>query len=231
MLYRYSSARSSWPDGEAGFDGIITRQEEFWFQMMVGLPQGQAASTTKSWEGRHLDFHDWLPENRTDRGYLYELGRRGTWDEEGRLGPDRGWGEDAEAFRQFTVGYHWESHLDRTLPGGLELQVPSPWLVEALGLEADPSRPGVFKDAEGRVVIICERNAGSLLCMIRQSEIDTLLAREALEPVWFGIGERSVYPRKGSSADFCRRRWNGVLSSSKRRAATSFWAEDSSRSV
>ena len=98
----------------------------------------------KAWERRRIDFHDWLPENRTDRGYLYELGRRSTWDN-GRRGPEGGRSAKSDAFHQFTVGYHWESHLDKTMPGGLELQVPSAWLVEALQLNLNPSRPGVFE--------------------------------------------------------------------------------------
>ena len=230
VLYRHSSARSLWPNGETSLDGIPIRQEEFWFQMMVGLPLGQADLITKRWECRRLDFHDWLPEDRTDCGYLYELGQRGTWDD-GRLGPDRGWGRDAGMFRQFTVGYHWESHLDGALPDGLGLPLPSPWLIRALGLEADSNRPGTFKDAKGCVMIICQRIEGERICLIRQAEIDALLAREALESVWFGVGERSVYPQKESSSDFRRRRWNGVFVPLKKKGVTSVWVEDITRSI
>ena len=225
VLYRHSSARSSWPKGETSVDGIPTRQEEFWFQMMVGLPKGEATSITRQWERRHLDFHEWLPENQTDRGYLYELGHRKTWNE-GKFGPDRGWGKDADAFRQFTVGYHWERHLDLTLPEGMETHLPSPWLVEALGLQADPNRPGLFRNVEGAAIVISMLDAGDRLCMIRKSEVEALLVREEIEPVWLGIGERSVYPREESAFNFMRRRWNGIFVPSKTRHMVSTWFED-----
>ena len=230
VLYRYSSARTSWPDGVEGVRGITTRQEEFWFQMMVGLSRGQASSISESWKRRKLDFHDWLPDDRTDRGYLYEIGQRDTWDE-GRSGPDRGWGDDREAFRQFTVGYHWESHLDAALPEGLSLPLPSPWLVKSLELKADPQRQGTYRNADGRAIIICQMLEGDRLCLIRQSEIDALLMREALEPVWLGIGERSVYPRKESSSDFCRRRWNGFFLPSREKNICSVWVKDDRHSL
>ena len=228
ILYRYASARTSWPSGQQAKHGIPTRQEEFWFQMMIGLPEGRAAAMGAAWK-RRVDFHDWLPDSRTDLGYLYELGRRGTWDD-GRNGPERDGSDGPDAFRQFTVGYLWESHLDSTVPGGLEIQVPSAWLVEALRLSQDPGRPGVFKDVHGRVVIVCERGDGGMLCAARRGEIDALIAQEGLEPMWIGIGERSTYPREGSGARFHRRRWNGILLPSQSSAPVTFWVEDNSHS-
>ncbi|MFT3688991.1 hypothetical protein [Paenirhodobacter sp.] len=229
ILYRYDSARTSWPEGQWAKLGIQTRQEEFWFQMMIGLPTGQAAAATTAWKRRKIDFHDWLPENRTDRGYIYELDRRGTWDD-GRQGPERGRSDGPDAFRQFTVGYHWESHLDRSMPTGLEFQVPSAWLVRALQLNPNPSRPGVFENSDGRAVIVCGCGGDSILCAVRREEIDTLLASEGLDPMWIGIGERSTYPREGSGARFHRRRWNGILLPSQLSAPVSFWVEDHSHS-
>jgi hypothetical protein len=229
ILYRYASARTSWPVGQQAEDGIPTRQEEFWFQMMIGLPGGQAAATAAAWKQRRIDFHDWLPESRTDRGYLYELGRRRTWDA-GRCGPERDFRGVGDAFRQFTVGYHWESHLDGSMPAGLELQIPSAWLIEALRLSQNPVRPGVFEDDNGRAAIICERSRRGTFCAARRQEIDALLKREGLEPAWVGIGERSTYPRRGSGVPFHRRRWNGVLMPSNRGAPVSFWVEDASHS-
>ena len=225
ILYHYSSARNSWPAGQQTDHGITTRQEEFWFEMMIGLPKGKAATMAASWKKKQIDFHDWLPESRTDRGYLYELGRRSTWDE-GRNGPERGNFGETVRFRQFTVGYHWESHLDRTMPGGLAFQVPSSWLIETLRLSQKPERPGVFVDDAGRVVMICERGRRGVLCAARRRETDSLLAREGLEPTWIGIGERSTYPRQGSGAEFHRRRWNGTFIPSKRNAPAEFWTDD-----
>ncbi|WP_157764506.1 hypothetical protein [Rhodobacter sp. CZR27] len=229
ILYRWASASISWPVGQRAKHGITTRQEEFWFEMMIGLPAGQAAAATAAWKRRKIDFHDWLPENRTDRGYLYELGRRGTWDD-GRQGPERGRFDGPDAFRQFTVGYHWESHLDRSMPVGFELQVPSAWLVGALHLSPNPSRPGVFENSDGRAVIVCERGKGSSLCAVRREEIEALLASEELDQIWIGIGERSTYPHEGSGAKFHRRRWNGTLLPSGSSASVTFWVEDNSLS-
>lgn len=229
MLYRYASERISWPAGQQAKHGITTRQEEFWFEMMIGLPTGRAAGAATAWKRRKIDFHDWLPENRTDRGYLYELGRRGTWDD-GRQGPEQGRSNGSDTFRQFTVGYHWESHLDKSMPVGFEFQVPSAWLVRALELNQNPFRPGVFENRDGRAVLVCVRGPGSILCAVRHTEIEALLSSEGLDPMWIGIGERSTYPREGSGAKFHRRRWNGTLLASRSNARVSFWAEDHSHS-
>jgi hypothetical protein len=197
--------------------------------MMIGLPMGRATAAAAAWKQRKIDFHDWLPENRTDRGYLYELDRRGTWDN-GWQGPERGRSNGSDTFRQFTVGYHWESHLDKSMPVGFEFQVPSAWLVRALRLNPNPSRPGVFENRDGRAVIICERGPGRILCAVRRTEIEALLSSEGLDPMWIGFGERSVYPREGSRAKFHRRRWNGMLLPSKSNVGVSFWTEDHSHS-
>jgi hypothetical protein len=229
ILYRYASERISWPAEQQAKHGITTRQEEFWFEMMIGLPMGRATAAAAAWKQRKIDFHDWLPENRTDRGYLYELDRRGTWDN-GWQGPERGRSNGSDTFRQFTVGYHWESHLDKSMPVGFEFQVPSAWLVRALRLNPNPSRPGVFENRDGRAVIICERGPGRILCAVRRTEIEALLSSEGLDPMWIGFGERSVYPREGSRAKFHRRRWNGMLLPSKSNVGVSFWTEDHSHS-
>ena len=230
VLYRYSSVRSAWPDGETSDIGSSTRQEEFWFQTMIGLPPGEASSAADHWKAREIDFHDWLPQNQTDRGYLHELGTRNTWNES-KLGPDRGWGDDVDAFHQFTTGYHWEGHLDGTLPRGLELHLPSPWLVTGLGLKAASDRPGVFINAEGAAIILCTRHGGSTLCVVRRMEIDALLLREGLEPTWLGIGERSVYPLEKDEAGFRRRRWNGVFMPQNEGGKTVIWFKDHDHSV
>lgn len=211
ILYRRIFSSVTWPEGEHSVFGFDLRQNEFAYQMMIGAKRGSSPELARKLREAKRDFHDWIPENRTDLGYLYEIGVRKTWDE-GLSGPEKVETSENEKFRQFTVGYHWERHLDRTIPGGFELEVPSAWLVKRLGLTADAFRPGIFRNENNRIVIVCRRSSKETVCLIRRSELEEILNEEDLEPAWVGFGERSTYPRRDSGIQHHRRRWNGILS-------------------
>jgi hypothetical protein len=207
-LYRYSSAALNWPSTEE-HSRHEYRQNEFHIQMMIGVPSTYISSLGPKNRRAKTDFHDWLPETRTDEGYVYELGLRPTW------GPSSA--EQVTAWRgagtphcHLSVGYHWEHHLDSTIPHGLEMHLPAPWVIEALSLRADPDNPGQFRDCVGELVIVSGRSKGSQWYIARRDAVERALRAQDLEPAWIAFGERSTWP-EGHVGIFRRVRWNGTM--------------------
>ncbi|HEV7434415.1 MAG TPA: ATP-binding protein [Pseudorhizobium sp.] len=225
-LYRYSRTAVDWDEKEKSSVGHPLRQEEFHFQMMIGLPTTEVSAIVRRLIRDKPDFHDWLPEQYTDAGYLYELAQRSTWDD-CRDGRQSGWG-DTPGYRQFTLGYLWEHHLDRTVPSGLSLQVPAPWLIRDLQLQAEPGRLVRYLESDGTAVVVGGKSLGSQWCIARRDKIDALMDREGLTPLWIGIGERSAWPNKGGGTSVPRRRWNGFMQLKRQKAHFTKWAQDDS---
>ncbi|MER9019784.1 hypothetical protein [Mesorhizobium sp. M0898] len=207
-LYRYASATVKWPE-QKFISSRPTRQDDFHFVMMIALPKKDQDELVRRSRENKVDFHRWLPADYTDAGYLYELGRRGTWPND-RLRQREHWPHEEFIFTGLTLGYHWESHLDGSLPEGASFQLPAPWLLKALDLEADPQRPGQFLDSQGIPTVVAGRSHHKVWCVARRRPLLSLLAQDGLAPLWAGIGERSGYPHPEREA-MVRIRWNGLM--------------------
>ncbi len=227
-LYRYTSSSLKWPADERKTDvrlGHPFRQEEFHFQIMIALPRREAVSFVERSEDAKLDFYDWLPGNQTDAGFLYELGLRSTWND-GLEEPERTINGKSFSFRQLTMGYHWEGHLDKTVPSGLSLQVPSPWLLRELRLHAEPHQLAQFTGPDDATIALGGIGTGIKWCIARRSEVDVLFDTKELSPVMLAFGERNAWPKKGYKEIF-RRRWNGTLHFVRGVPKRTIWFEDS----
>lgn len=220
-LYRSGAAKV-----DSGSDSIFHsfRQDDFHYVMMIAVPRSERAAFVKAARAASIDFHDWLPKDQTDGPYLYELGLRPTW-------PDRKWTASNEwrgpslPYVRFLTGYHWEYHLDGSLPEGFSLELPAPWLIRTLGLAADPWRPGLYRDENGEAVVVSSKTHRHSHCLIRKSRLQPLLDADELVPLWVGFGERSGWPKPGLN-NGPSRRWNGIFWPISGGYRNSIWAED-----
>lgn len=222
-LYRYSSTRLRYPDKKS-FSGAPFRQDDFYFLLMIAVKKRQRQNLIDSTSTLSTDFHDWLRHDHTDGPYLYELGQRSTW-------PDIEW-DSTGGFRSpdldyvsFSHGFHWESHLDGSLPEGFSLRVPNPWLVKALDLKADTNRPGIFRDATGDPIVISSEGEGHSYCLIRRDRLLPLMDERGLVLLWAGVGERTGWPNSDKN-EGPRRRWNGLLWPITNGYRKKIWCED-----
>ena len=221
VLYIHANEFLSWPERDASTRHPF-RQNEFHFQILGSVPKRKLNAMIAKAHASRTDFHDWLPETRTDDGYVYELGIRSTWTG-GEVGPERGWPEK-DRFKQYTVGFHWERHLDGSLPYGLELQLPSPWLSKALSLRPDPYRPGLYLSAGGRPVVVSGRNSRGSWCVGRRAELLQLVENLGHAPVWMSLGERSAWA-DSSERNLTRVRWNGMMRLRSGKPEFTIWDE------
>lgn len=224
-LYRYTDSKTRHP----GLDRVSAapfRLNDFHFLMMVGVEEGGerkfARKTARAWTDFHHDFMMW--GDLTDGPYIYEAGVRGTW-------PDADWVE-TDGFHSAEVGYlrfcrqyRWEHHLDATLPSGLSMHVPNPWLLRALGVKGDPNLPGVWIDGDGRAVVVASTGDRNSFCLVRRDALLPVLSARGVAPVWVGIGERGAWPDASKNSG-PQRRWNGVLWQDGAGQCVEAWAED-----
>lgn len=222
-LYRYAAARLDYEQSNKRI-GVNFRQDDFHYLMMVAVERRERTRFVSAARDAKLDFHDWLPYANTDGPYVYELGVRDTW-------PDQKWTTSWEArgpklrYVRFTAGYHWEWHLDGSLPGGVTMQVPAPWLLRELDLRADPHRIGVYLDGGGDPVVVFQHGERNTYCIARRDRILPLLDAQGLVPLWAGIGERTGWPKQGINAG-SRRRWNGLIWTIASGTRSAIWHDD-----
>jgi hypothetical protein len=167
------------------------RREEFRFVCLVIVHQKDRNEFVQSVaKTRTLDIHSWGPREFTDGPYLLEAHWRPTWQLDT-------WETDewngCTAPRAFPVSdYHWESHLDLTLPGGHRELLPSPWLMRKLGLRKNLQLGGKYHDSHGEVRFMYgRRGMDGTVALFKKDWFTAYLERESLEPVWLYLNERN----------------------------------------
>lgn len=224
-LYRYTDSKTRHP-GVDRMGGAPFRLNDFHFLMMVGIEAGQEVRFARQMSRAWADFHhDWMMwGDLTDGPYVYEAGLRSTW-------PDTEWVDSdgiqsAEArYLRFCRQYRWEHHLDATLPSGLSMHVPSPWLLKELNIQADPNLPGVWVAADGQQIIVSSTGDRNSFCLVRRGALEAVLEARGVTPLWVGIGERGAWPDAKENAG-PQRRWNGVFWQNGEDVLVEAWAED-----
>ncbi|RUN76554.1 hypothetical protein EJC47_11335, partial [Sphingomonas sp. TF3] len=224
-LYRYASRNTNHIPAE-NHSGAPSRLNDFHFVLMVGAGtadvQDFVATARNSWTDFHHDWINW--GDLTDGPYLYEAGMRSTWPETEWVTTD-GFRGAEQTYLRFCREYRWEHHLDGTLPEGVTLQVPNPWLLRELGLTADPHRLGVWVDGEGRATIVSSVGDRNAHCLVRRDALEPVLAKRDVAPLWIGMGERCAWPDPSkNSGPNCR--WNGILWREADKVRHEAWAED-----
>lgn len=223
-LYRYESRHTEHGPGE-GMSGAPYRLNDFHFILLVGMREKDAKHFAQKARNVSTDFHEWMQWGQlTDGPYLYEAGIRSTWPDAKWITSDKFRSVEQEYLR-FCRGYHWEHHLDATLPRGCSMEVPTPWLMNELQLTADPRVPGVFRNGGGVATIVSKNKDGASFCVARRDALEAVMINHGVVPVWVGIGERGAWPDPTINAG-PNRRWNGVLLGESGGAEYDIWADD-----
>lgn len=209
-LYRSASTRIYYPhEDRARMHNLY--QEEWFYTWMIGVPSDDLTKFAADTEGLGIDFHDWLPHEHTDVGYVYELGRRKTWPVADMRTEQEGYPNPREfTFRDMVAGFLWESHLDDSIEGSMSVYLPSPWLVDIGGLQQSTQFPGTFRNSSGEGWVDTKKTGHGAKLSTSETWINYILDQYGLSPLWIGFGERSVYPQKKMSG-CTRTRWNAVL--------------------
>jgi hypothetical protein len=224
--YEHQSAES--PMGaESGSEPTRSnRREEFRFVCLVIVHQTDQNEFVQSIaKTQRLDIHSWNPREFTDGPYLLEAHWRPTWELDT-------WETDewngVTVARAFPVSeYHWESHLDLTLPNGHYELLPSPWLMKSLGLRKNLQLGGQYNDRCEKVRFKYGRSGtGGTVALFDKDWFTAYLVRESLAPVWLYINERNSII--GDRCDAWRRT-EGIAWLEGNAVRTTTWHHDHAR--
>jgi hypothetical protein len=223
VLYEYQCASERYPEEQQGKHGA--RQEEFRFLMSVVVQKNEISEIANTLKAKEeLDVFDLEPPHKTDDAFLYEAPWRITW-------PDSKWRfntlETLEgvglAFPVFR--YHWESHMDGSLPNGFNTHLPAPWLAKELKLTPKLNKTGCWTAPNGETVFIeiAGEKSGSL-CLLRKDFAAQLLGDD-LCILWLLIAERNAWPG-GSNDNAAWRRSEGLCWHDGKNLKTVTWKRD-----
>ena len=87
--------------------------------------------------------------------------------------------------------YHWESHLDRTIPDGCSAYLPTSWLANELGLVR---KSGSYLEYEADVLINARGQDDEKGVYCDKDLLDQYLLNNGLSCVWLFFSERASYP-------------------------------------
>jgi hypothetical protein len=122
--------------------------------------------------------------------------------------------------------YHWESHLDASLPEGARGNVPAPWLADGIPLFPDPIEATVWRDRQGNVKFIdADLGEGGATVILKEESLHGLLRDRKLACVWLFVGERGVWPG-GNNQRATWRRSEAVCWLHGSRYLFSYWNRD-----
>ncbi|WP_446009513.1 hypothetical protein [Candidatus Electrothrix sp.] len=223
VLYEYQCVSERYPEEQQGEHGA--RQEEFRFLMSVVMRKNEISGIVNTLKAKkELDVFDLEPPHQTDEAFLYEAPWRTTW-------PDSKWRfnnwESPEgvgmAFPVFR--YHWESHMDGSLPNGFNTHLPAPWLAKELKLTPRLNQTGCWTAPNGETVFmeIAGEKSGSL-CLLRKDFASQLLGDD-LCILWLLVAERNAWPG-GSNDNAAWRRSEGLCWHDGKKLRTASWKRD-----
>lgn len=174
---------------------------------------------------KDLDVDTWTARNRTDDGYLREAPWRSTWGQQQWTATDfHGLGEVDIAYP--CSSYHWESHLDLSLPKGAHAMMPAPWLAHRLGLIPHTQDATIYVDSSGLTRFICGRSPGDgSYAFLDQELFQSVLDQDGLACLWIFVAERNAWPG-GENEHASRRRMEGVVWDEEGKLQTVSWNDD-----
>lgn len=144
-----------------------------------------------------VDPTDWEHVDVTDGPFFREFLWRETWrdqfaefaNEQIRSMPD------LEIARP-VMEYHWESHLDASMPNGARTAMPSTWLATELSLVPSGARFGEFVNRDGELVFFdpSATRASSEVGLVKEKDFLEALAAKGLQCIWVVAGEKNSCP-------------------------------------
>ncbi|WPD24046.1 MAG: hypothetical protein SD837_05665 [Candidatus Electrothrix scaldis] len=224
VLYEHQVVTQNYPkDQPQGRHG--TRQEEFRFLISVIVRKNEISEVVNTLKAKEeLDGFSWEPPRMTDEAFLYEAPWRTTW-------PESKWRFDNRDVPE-GVGlalpvfhYHWESHMDASLPNGFNTHLPAPWLAKELKLTPKNDQTGCWTAPSGETVFMEITGAkDESLCLLRKDFASQLLGDD-LCILWLLVAERNAWPG-GSNDNAAWRRSEGLCWHNGKKLRTATWKQD-----
>lgn len=225
VLYEHQSVTEKYENGRTGEHSM--RIQEFRFFAPVLVHRKDARAIVKKIEAKGDVDILWTSSSETDTAYLLEAPWRNTWRQDKwryswRL-------PDGVPYAELVTSYHWESHLDASLPEGFTTHLPSAWLANELGLRPDLDRIGVWLNGDDEDAF-CEMrgNEGGTVCLLKEDEFEKIAGTDYTFLAQF-IAERNAWPG-GSNRHAAWRRSEGVCWRDGRGINALSWSKDTKNS-
>ena len=199
VLYEFSLDTQKHDDPHLGEHG--TRYEEFRFIYCVLARLGESTELVKHLRReKSLDVSSFRPREFADGPYLLEAHWRDTW--QSQKFSKRVWDMPDDLEIAIPVAdYHWESHLDKTLPEGFSRHLPHKWFSDELGLKiADRNANSWMNSNDDPVLFSVSESEGRSTVVIDEETFVDYASQFNMEPVWIMIAERSAWPSGGNDS-------------------------------
>ncbi|EHD2239922.1 hypothetical protein ACSWFU_002541 [Vibrio vulnificus] len=209
VLYEFNCSSEKYQGCRVGMHGM--RYEEFRFLYCVFLKKGSVRKLAEFLrENESIDVDSFKPREFTDGPYLREAYWRNTWESE--KFSDSLWnGPEECTFAIPTVNYHWESHLDKSLPDGFSNYMPQKWFADELELSLSQSEPSKWLNIHGDVVMQAQEPFEHQTAVVIDNEaLHDYVSKFDIEPMWVMIAERNTWPN-GNNDESCWRRSEGIV--------------------
>jgi len=223
VLYEHRSAKTKYEDKQPREHGL--RLQEWYFLMCVFVSKMDREKLVDALKAKkHIDVTQWDPHEYTDGPFLREAPWRDTWSQQ------QWWTDVSEAPDGLKIAfpvfeYHWESHLDSSMPKGARARVPAPWLVTALELKPDSDDANVWHGPQGSISFIHADLDEGTSVLLREDLLDQLMQNNNLACVWLFVGERGAWPG-GSNKKATWRRSEGLCWLDRKNPTCAYWQRD-----
>ena len=209
VLYEFNLVEKNYV--QSGPDGHRKRYDELRFFYCVFLKKGKTGGFIKHLESvKSLGVSSFQPRDFGGGPFLREAFWRDTWRSE-KFAENLSNAPVGCEFAIPVVEYHWEGHLDKTLPDGFSIYMPQKWLADDLSLTMSPNGPQYWAGLDGNIVIQSQRLSEKQTAAVIDEEVLRRYAQEQeVEPVWLMMAERNTWPG-GINEESSWRRSMGVI--------------------
>ncbi|WP_180962732.1 ATP-binding protein [Pseudomonas guariconensis] len=209
VLHEHRSVSDRYEDDTRRQHGLRIQEWRFLLPVLVRREDSQSLRySIMKQESIRVD--EWSTRKATDDGYLLEAPWRSTWSQERWETQHFSDSDEIEvAFPCFR--YHWESHLDASMPDGAHALLPAPWLSHRLGLKPLADHRNAYVDDAGVVRFLSGTSpSDGSYAFIDQELFQSFLDEDELDCIWVFVAERSAWPG-GENEHASRRRSDGVI--------------------
>jgi predicted ATPase len=223
VLYEHRSSSEKYLSDDGEYRGE-KRQEFRLISSVIVLKSERNRVVDTIKKAANLNFDDWDPIDFIDRSFLLEYPWHYTWDHQEW---DKAfWNEDDSPQRARTVTrYLWESHLDKSMPEGCTVCMPSPWLCKALELKRSDETATQYFDKNGSIALYGQSPKGGTFVGIETELFEQYLKDNDYECLWVFLAERNTF-LDGRIGGGAYRRIEGVAWRHGRGIAKEIWNRD-----
>ena len=173
-------------------------QRDTWYRVScIVTRKDDEERLLKSLSGRILTDPHALPQFHLDTSYYLgeypwepSLAAQDDW------APAGGWSRLGAPTRPTTAGYLCEKgNYDYSIDETIRIELPAPWLSEAMGLRLRDGRQPTFVDRDGQIRFFdpSVSEPGYQAGLVDRDFFLAMLEREGLAPIWIIAGEKGVF--------------------------------------